>query len=84
MNDILSSLKPIQKYRKSVEIAQQIKSLIVNKNLKPGDKLPTERELTSIFSVSRPALREALRSLDMMGLIEIHQGKGTFVKPFDY
>jgi DNA-binding FadR family transcriptional regulator len=84
MNNILSAIKPIQNNRKSVEVAQQIKSLIINKNLKPGDKLPTERELALTFSVGRPAIREALNSLNMMHLIEIHQGKGTFVKPFDY
>ncbi len=84
MDKILHALKPIQRNRKSVEVVQQIKSLIINKNLKPGDKLPTEQELALGFAVGRPALREALRSLDMMGLIEIHQGKGTFVKPFDY
>jgi GntR family transcriptional repressor for pyruvate dehydrogenase complex len=48
----------------------------------PGQKLPTEQELSSIFGVSRPALREALQILSTRGLITIRKGKGAFVNDY--
>lgn len=60
-------------------LAQRILSLIREKGLKTGDKLPPERELSSILNVSRPSLREALNALKLMNIIENRQGSGTFV-----
>lgn len=60
-------------------LSQRILSLIKEKQLKPGDKLPPERELSAILKVSRPSLREALRALKLVNLIENRQGSGTFV-----
>ena len=48
--------------------------------MKPGDKLPTERELALQLNVSRTAIREALRSLEIMGVIYSKVGSGTFIK----
>lgn len=84
MSQLAELIKPIQKTRVSAEIVQQIKSFIINKNLKPGDKLPSERELSLMFSVGRPMVREALRTLHALNYVEILQGKGTFVKEFNY
>ncbi|MBS3920293.1 MAG: FadR family transcriptional regulator [Deltaproteobacteria bacterium] len=64
----------------SEDIANQIKRLIVDGKLKPGDQLPPERELIKQLGVSRPSLREALNSLVTMGFLEIRQAKRTFVK----
>jgi GntR family transcriptional repressor for pyruvate dehydrogenase complex len=71
--------KFIKHIRVSDEIVNQIKSLISQGRLKPGDRLPPERELIKQFGVSRPSLREALRSLITMGFLEI-KAKKTFVK----
>ncbi|MCX7027141.1 MAG: FadR/GntR family transcriptional regulator [Spirochaetes bacterium] len=60
-------------------IVQKLIELIRLSSLKPGDKLPPERELSEIMNVSRPSLREALKSLEMMNVITIKQGSGTFV-----
>jgi GntR family transcriptional repressor for pyruvate dehydrogenase complex len=57
----------------------QIKTLISEGNLKPGDRLSPERELVKEFGVSRPSLREALNSLVAMGFLEV-RGKRTFIK----
>jgi GntR family transcriptional repressor for pyruvate dehydrogenase complex len=60
-------------------LAQRILSLVKEKGLKTGDKLPPERELSLILNVSRPSLREALNALKLMNIIENRQGSGTFV-----
>lgn len=72
--------QPIKQEKVSTKIVEQIKSLIVKGDLKPGDILPPERELMNSFSVSRPSLREALNSLAAMGFIEITQRQRTVIK----
>ena len=62
------------------EIVAQILSRIQTGALRPGDRLPPERALAEEFGVSRTAIREALRSLEMMGCVESHIGEGTFIK----
>jgi GntR family transcriptional repressor for pyruvate dehydrogenase complex len=61
-------------------IAQQILDYIESERLRPGDRLLPERELATIFEVSRPSLREALHILQAQGRIEIRHGRGTFVQ----
>lgn len=61
------------------EIAGRLLQLIQTERLRPGDKLPAERELAATMHVSRPVLREALRALSIMKVIEIRQGAGTYV-----
>jgi len=60
-------------------VAEQIERLIIRR-LKPGDKLPSERELTESLHVSRSSIRDAIRSLELMGLVEPRQGAGTIVR----
>ncbi len=60
------------------EVAKQIERLILKK-LKPGDKLPSERELAELLRVSRSSIRDAIRGLELMGLVEPRQGTGTIV-----
>lgn len=74
-----SIFKPISSNRLSDEAVLQIKALIEQGELKPGDKLPSERELVKRLSVSRPSIREALRSLEAMGLVQVQPGLGTFI-----
>jgi GntR family transcriptional regulator, transcriptional repressor for pyruvate dehydrogenase complex len=71
--------KSIKHTKVSDEIVNQIKSLISDGILKPGDRLPPERELVNQFGVSRPSLREALNSLVAMGFLEL-KGKRTYIK----
>ncbi|GAB6888246.1 FadR/GntR family transcriptional regulator [Desulfothermus okinawensis JCM 13304] len=70
----------IKPKRISDEIFEQIRKLIVEGKLRPGDKLPPERELATQMGVSRPTLREAINKLEARGLLEQKQGGGTFVK----
>jgi GntR family transcriptional regulator, transcriptional repressor for pyruvate dehydrogenase complex len=64
-------------------IVQKLLELISARSLKPGDKLPPERELSELMKVSRPSLREALKSLEMMNIIRIKQGSGAFVNKLE-
>ncbi|MDF2647912.1 MAG: hypothetical protein K0Q73_3717 [Paenibacillus sp.] len=75
-------MKPIEKserYTLSQLIVQNLKQLILDRNMAPGEKLPAERELSQILGVSRAILREALRSLESFGILEIKHGEGTYV-----
>jgi GntR family transcriptional repressor for pyruvate dehydrogenase complex len=65
------------------QIAARLLSMLKEKQLRPGDKLPSERELAAMMQVSRPSLREALRALSMMNILEIRQGAGTFVSSLE-
>jgi GntR family transcriptional repressor for pyruvate dehydrogenase complex len=60
-------------------IASRLLDLIRAERLRPGDKLPAERELAAAMHVSRPVLREALRALAIMKVVEIRQGAGTYI-----
>jgi len=73
-------LTTIDKARVSEDAVQQITSLIRSGAYSPGDKLPSERQLTHQLGVSRTSVREALRKLETMGLVEIRQGLGIFIK----
>ena len=71
--------KSVKHTRVSDEIVHQVKTLISEGKLKPGDHLPPERDLVKEFGVSRPSLREALNTLVTMGFLEV-RGKRTFIK----
>ncbi len=81
MRDLFS---PIQNTKISERIIQQFEELIRGYKLSPGDRLPSERELTHLFKVGRPTIREALRSLESIGLIEVKQGRGSFIREIDF
>lgn len=63
----------------SERIVERMLGLISERKLKPGDRLPPETELAAMLNVSRPSLREALRALSVMKVVEIRQGSGTYV-----
>jgi GntR family transcriptional repressor for pyruvate dehydrogenase complex len=71
--------KPIDKTSLSEEISRQIMRLVSSGDLKPGQKLPSERELCTRFGVGRSSLREALRCLTIVGVLETRVGEGTFL-----
>ena len=72
-------LEAIPRNRVYTEVARQLQARIVDK-LKPGDMLPPERELVQTFGVSRSSIRDAIRSLEAVGLLEPRQGVGTVVR----
>lgn len=74
--DLYKSLNSAPLYEQVVE---QIESLIIEGQLKQGERLPAERHLSERFGVSRTVIREAVKSLQEKGLVEIRPGVGTFV-----
>lgn len=74
------SLRPPQKITVVQSIIDQLLAQIRERNLLPGDKLPSERELIAVLGVSRSSVREALQGLVAMNVLESRPGQGTFVK----
>jgi GntR family transcriptional repressor for pyruvate dehydrogenase complex len=72
--------EPIRPKKISEEIVVQIKNLIAKGDLKPGHRIPSERDLAGMLGVSRPSVREAIMVLEAMGFLESRQGGGTFVR----
>lgn len=77
------SFGPVKKSAIAEEIISELLSLIRQRQLQAGDKLPPERELAGMLGVSRPSLREALRALSAMKVLEMRQGDGTYVSSLD-
>ncbi|MDT8859412.1 FadR family transcriptional regulator [Alkalihalobacillus sp. MEB130] len=65
-----------------IEVIKQINNIINEDQLTSGDKLPSERELSDRLDVGRSSVREALRALELLDLIETRRGEGTYIKPF--
>lgn len=63
----------------SEKVAENIRQMIIQKNLQPGDKLQNEIELTKDLNVSRSTLREAIKILVSTNVLEVRRGRGTFV-----
>ena len=61
------------------QVVSRVLELVRTGNLRPGERLPPERELIEIFRISRPSLREALRALSVLGVIESRHGGGAYV-----
>lgn len=76
---LTAALGPIKKQSLGQQVVGRIVELIRTGNLRPGDRLPPERELVEIFGISRPSLRESMRALSVLGIIESRHGGGAFV-----
>jgi GntR family transcriptional regulator, transcriptional repressor for pyruvate dehydrogenase complex len=72
-------LSPVRRVRVIEEILDKMRALVNSGRLEKGSKLPSERDLCVMLSVSRPSLREALKVLDILGVIKTRQGDGTYI-----
>lgn len=80
MNDSPLDIKPLEKRESLAEqLVPQLIQLVQSGELKPGDKLPGQRELADMLGVARPTLRESLRALQLLGILDIHHGGGVYV-----
>jgi GntR family transcriptional repressor for pyruvate dehydrogenase complex len=73
--DALTPLRPVQRRKVHQEVAAQLEQLILSGRLREGDQLPSERELMVRFSVGRPAVREAMLTLEKNGLVRLSSGE---------
>lgn len=78
--DLVGMFEPILRIDITTEIIGRIKMLLAQGKLKSGDKLPAEREFAKVLGVGRPALRQALKALSTMGVIESRVGDGTYIR----
>lgn len=78
----LATYEPVHTKRAFEEVTDQIRGLIARGALRPGDRLPSERELAEQFSLSRNTVREGLRALEIAGMLELRKGAtgGAFVR----
>jgi DNA-binding FadR family transcriptional regulator len=80
---VKAAFSVIETTNRSELVERQLRQFIMNNKLVPGNKLPSESELSSELGVSRTAIREGLKSLEAVGVINAQQGKGRFVSKFD-
>ena len=76
-------LKTVQTQKIYKNIVEQIVELIHDGSLKKGDRIPPERSLAEMLNVSRTSVREALKVMEIMGIIEIRPGEGSVVSDFN-
>jgi GntR family transcriptional repressor for pyruvate dehydrogenase complex len=73
-------IEPIRRVKLYEEVASRTRDLIVSGELRPGQALPSERKLAEQFKVGRAVIREAIRRLEMSGLVESRHGGGNYVR----
>ena len=72
-------IQPVTRITVTEQVLNQLGDLILKGKIKPGEKLPTERDLAAMFGTTRARVREALRALALIGLIDTRPGDGTYV-----
>ena len=85
MSEVVSlyTFNNLKRSSSAERIVENLITLIRERSLKTGDKLPAERQLCDMIGVSRPILREALKALQVMNIIDIRQGAGAYIKSLD-
>jgi GntR family transcriptional repressor for pyruvate dehydrogenase complex len=80
-----TDLRPVDRSRETVagEIARKLLGYLLSGTVKPGERIPSERQLAETLGVGRSIVREALKSLTVLGLIDVRQGDGTYLKRTD-
>jgi GntR family transcriptional repressor for pyruvate dehydrogenase complex len=79
LDRLTSELGPIESDGLMVHIVREIKGWVVRGLVRPGERLPGERELASLLCVSRASLRQALAALQAMGVLEVRHGSGSYL-----
>lgn len=79
LNHIAREVGTVQRVGLTEQLIKKLKSLVLKGVLSPGEKLPTERELATMLNVSRSTLRQALKALQVMGVLENIQGSGNYL-----
>jgi GntR family transcriptional repressor for pyruvate dehydrogenase complex len=80
MGETKPEIEPIRRVKLYEEVAARIRDLIADGELRPGQALPSERKLADKFKVGRAVIREAIRQLEVSGLVESRHGGGNYVR----
>lgn len=83
MSERLSGIEPIRREPLANEIARRLVEYLLSGEVSPGERMPSERELAQAFGVGRSAMREAIKSLSLIGLVEVRHGDGTYLRKSD-
>lgn len=76
-------IEPIVREGASERLVHRLLGMVTAGDLKPGDRLPGERELAELFNVSRPTIREAVKALSVLGVLKSRHGGGIYVSPLE-
>lgn len=79
----LANIDPIKREPIATQVARRLVEFILSGQVEPGTRMPSERQLAEAFGVGRSAMREALKALSLIGLIEVRQGDGTYLRKAD-
>jgi len=79
----LANIDPIKREPIATQVARRLVEFILSGEVEPGTRMPSERQLAEAFGVGRSAMREALKALSLIGLIEVRQGDGTYLRKAD-
>lgn len=82
MENSLVKMKNLRSPKLYLQVYNELRNYIVQNNLKPGDKLPTEMEMCERLGVSRNVLREAIKSLEITGVVHSTPGVGIVIQEF--
>jgi len=80
---VIVNVERIARKKISESIEEQIEAMIASGQFKPGEKLPSVRELCTLFGVGRSSVRDAITALKGKGIVDVKQGEGTFICQFD-
>jgi GntR family transcriptional repressor for pyruvate dehydrogenase complex len=83
MSRSLPNVEPIKREPLATEIARRLVEYLLSGGVEPGSRMPSERQLAEAFGVGRSAMREALKALTLLGLVEVRHGDGTYLKRND-
>jgi GntR family transcriptional repressor for pyruvate dehydrogenase complex len=83
MKTPLANIDPIKREPIATQVARRLVEFILSGQVEPGARMPSERALAEAFGVGRSAMREALKGLSLIGLVEVRQGDGTFLRKAD-
>jgi GntR family transcriptional regulator, transcriptional repressor for pyruvate dehydrogenase complex len=81
MGRTLKSVRPVERTKLTVSVFDQLLSYVVKGDWRPGDRIPPERDLCQQLGIARTSLREALKAMELVGLLDSRVGDGTFVCP---
>lgn len=79
----MPAISPVERNSLADQVAKKLLDLVRTGNLKPGDQLPPERDLAQMLQVSRPSVREAMRGLQILGVVKTRQGGGAYISSLD-